>query len=36
VFASGYDRSNIPERYAHIRLCEKPMEPEQCAAAMFA
>ena len=35
VFATGYDRGSIPENYAHIALCEKPVDPAQCARAMF-
>lgn len=35
VFATGYDRSSIPERYADIALCEKPVDPTRCAKAMF-
>lgn len=35
IFASGYDRGTIPERYADVPLCEKPVDPTQCAKAMF-
>ena len=35
VFATGYDRGAIPERYADIPLCEKPVDPQQVARAMF-
>ena len=35
IFASGYDRGTIPERYADVPLCEKPVDPMQCAATMF-
>jgi CheY-like chemotaxis protein len=35
VFATGYDRDAIPERYANIPLCEKPIDPQQVARAMF-
>ena len=27
VFATGYDRASVPERYAHIIRCEKPIDP---------
>jgi CheY-like chemotaxis protein len=35
VFASGYDRSTIPERYAGVPLCDKPVDPTRCARALF-
>ena len=35
VFATGYDQAKIPPRYAHVRRCEKPVEPESVMAAMF-
>lgn len=35
VFATGYDRSAIPDLYADIPLCEKPVDPQQVARAMF-
>ena len=35
VFATGYDRGAIPKRYADIPLCEKPVDPQQVARAMF-
>lgn len=35
AFASGYDRAVIPKRYAHVPLCEKPINLMRCAAAMF-
>ena len=35
VFATGYDRDSVPERYAGIVLCEKPVDPTRCAEAMF-
>lgn len=35
VFATGYDRGAIPERYADVPLCEKPIQPEQVARAIF-
>lgn len=35
VFVSGYDRATIPARYANVPLCQKPVEPEAVAKAMF-
>lgn len=35
VFASGYDRDAIPERYADVPLCDKPLDPTRCANALF-
>jgi len=35
VFATGYDRGTIPERYADIPLCEKPIDLHQVAKAIF-
>lgn len=35
VFASGYDRGTIPERYASVPLCDKPVDPTRCARALF-
>ena len=35
AFATGYDRDAIPERYADVPLCEKPVEPEQIARAFW-
>lgn len=35
VFATGYDRGAIAERYADIPLIEKPVDPRQVAKAMF-
>jgi CheY-like chemotaxis protein len=35
VFATGYDQEVIPEKYAHIAHCEKPIEPRQIAKALF-
>ncbi len=35
VFATGFDRGAIPDRYADIPLCEKPVDPQQVARAMF-
>ena len=32
VFATGYDRASLPEAYAQIPLCEKPMEYERISA----
>ncbi|TNC59358.1 response regulator [Rubellimicrobium roseum] len=34
VFATGYDRGAIPERYADIPICEKPVDPQQVAQAI--
>ncbi len=31
VFATGYDRGAIPERYTDIPLCEKPLDPQKIA-----
>ena len=35
VFATGYSASAIPERYAAIARCEKPVEPETFIQALF-
>lgn len=35
VFATGYDKTSVPQRYAHIRRCEKPFEPRRIAQALF-
>jgi len=35
VFASGYDKSAVPERYSRIKHCEKPVPPEAIAAALY-
>jgi len=35
VFATGYDAGASPERYAHIPLCEKPIDLQQVAKAIF-
>lgn len=35
VFATGYDKAALPERYAHVPHCEKPVEPYQLARALF-
>jgi CheY-like chemotaxis protein len=34
VFASGYDRSTIPPRFAGVIYCEKPIDPRQVAQAL--
>jgi ActR/RegA family two-component response regulator len=36
VFATGYDRTVIPTRYAGVHHCEKPIEAAQIAEALFA
>ena len=35
VFATGYDPAAIPARYASVPLCQKPIDPEQIARAIF-
>lgn len=35
IFASGYDHGSIPERYADIPFCEKPVDPTRCAKDLF-
>jgi ActR/RegA family two-component response regulator len=35
VFATGYDRSMIPERHAHVPRCEKPIAPAKVARSLF-
>lgn len=35
VFATGYERGTIPQRYGHITLCEKPVEAASIARALF-
>ena len=35
VFATGYDESSIPPRYAHVTRCEKSVDPDKIAAALF-
>ena len=35
VFATGYDEASIPARFAHIIRCEKPVESEKIARALF-
>ena len=35
VFATGYDEGSIPPRFAHATRCEKPVEPERIARALF-
>lgn len=36
VFATGYDRQSIPDRFAGHSRCEKPVRPDQVARALFA
>lgn len=36
VFATGYDRASVPERYRHITRCEKPVDPCKVARTLFA
>lgn len=31
VFATGYDRGSIPERFSHIEVCRKPVETSKIA-----
>jgi len=35
VFATGYDRENIPDRFSARIRCEKPVKPDQVARALF-
>ncbi|HEV7251862.1 MAG TPA: response regulator [Mesorhizobium sp.] len=35
VFATGYDRDVIPERFAHVIRCEKPVEPAKVTRSLF-
>src|SRR5262249_25056703 len=35
VFATGYDADIIPERYARVTRCEKPIEPVKVGEALF-
>ncbi|WP_336490592.1 response regulator [Methylobacterium nigriterrae] len=35
IFATGYDKTMIPARYAGVRHCEKPLELAQVATALF-
>jgi CheY-like chemotaxis protein len=35
VFATGYDRLSVPDRYAVIKHCEKPVAPEAIAKALL-
>lgn len=35
VFATGYDRSIVPERFANVITCEKPFNADQVARAMW-
>jgi hypothetical protein len=34
VFATGYDASAIPPRFAHVILCEKPISMKRVAQAI--
>ncbi|GJE41523.1 response regulator [Methylobacterium soli] len=36
LFATGYEKTAIPARFADVRHCEKPFEPERIAGALFA
>lgn len=36
VFATGYEKTAIPARYAGVRHCQKPIEAAQIAQALFA
>jgi len=36
LFATGYDRAVIPPRFAAVTHCEKPVAPDQVAAALLA
>lgn len=36
VFATGYDQTMIPERFAQVRRFEKPVEPNRIAEALLA
>lgn len=35
VFATGYDQASIPARYAEIVRCEKPVDVDKTARALF-
>jgi CheY-like chemotaxis protein len=35
VFATGYERSAIPERYANVRVLQKPVAPETVITGIF-
>lgn len=35
LFATGYDKASIPARYAGIVRCEKPVDPNKTARALF-
>lgn len=35
VFATGYDRETIPDRFSGSSRCEKPVKPDQVARALF-
>jgi DNA-binding response OmpR family regulator len=36
IFATGYGSGSVPERYATIVRCEKPVEPDRFIPALFA
>ena len=36
VFTTGYDKASVPERFAHITLREKPLNPGKLAKSLFA
>lgn len=36
VFATGYDHESLPADYAAIPCCQKPVDPERVARALFA
>ena len=35
VFATGYSADALPRRYASVPRCDKPVEPDALAAALF-
>ena len=35
LFATGYDEATIPPRYAKVVRCEKPVDPDKIAKALF-
>jgi DNA-binding response OmpR family regulator len=35
IFATGYDRDVIPERYQSVPCCEKPLDPKEVVQALF-
>ena len=35
VFATGYDEVSVPDRYAHVIRCEKPVDPDKILRALF-